>query len=138
MQFTIKKTTFCRHYKKRLNKPIYNLIILLTHTKIIKSITKKFTRKFATTTVQLLACKVFKTQLSKAEVSISSVIQKDCKRVAVLIKLGSSNDPQVLQRQVVKLVQSHQHIARHFSYRLLKELGKKVLMLFFFSFLSIV
>lgn len=56
---------------------------------------------------QLLACEVFQTQLAQAEVPITSVIEEDCKRVAVLIQLGSSDDPQVFQRQVVKLVQGH-------------------------------
>lgn len=62
-------------------------------------------------------CEVFQTQLPQAEVSITSVVEEDCEGVAVLVQLGSSDDPQVLQWQVVKLVQSHQHIACHFSNR---------------------
>jgi len=73
-------------------------------------------------TIQLLACEIFKAQLPQAEVSISSVIEEDRKGVAVLVQLGSTNYPQVFQRQVIKLVQRHQHIARHFSDRLQTEL----------------
>lgn len=74
-----------------------------------------------------LTCEVFQTQLAQAEVSITSVVEEDCEGVAVLIQLGSSDDPQVLQWQVVKLVQSHQHIACHFSDRLWTDLLREVL-----------
>ena len=74
-----------------------------------------------------LTCEVFQAQLAQAKVSITSVVEEDCKRVAVLIQLGSSDDPQVLQWQIVKLVQSHQHIACHFSDRLWTDLLREVL-----------
>lgn len=74
-----------------------------------------------------LACEIFQTQLAQAEVSITSVIEEDSKGVAVLIQLGSSDDPQVLQREVVKLVQGHQHIACYFSDRLWTEVWREVL-----------
>lgn len=71
--------------------------------------------------IQSLTCEVFQTQLAQAGVSIPSVVEEDGEGVAVLVQLGSSDDPQVLQRQVVKLVQGHQHIACHFPDRLRTE-----------------
>lgn len=68
--------------------------------------------------IKSLTCEVLQTQLAQAEVPITSVVEEDCEGVAVLVQLGSSDDPQVLQRQVVKLVQGHKHIACHFSNRL--------------------
>lgn len=65
--------------------------------------------------IQPLTCEVFQTQLAQAEVPITSVVEEDCEGVAILVQLGPSDDPQVLQRQVVKLVQGHQHVACHFS-----------------------
>lgn len=51
-----------------------------------------------------LTCEVLQTELTQAKVPIPPVIEEDCEGVAVLIQLGSTDDPQVLQRQVVKLV----------------------------------
>lgn len=56
---------------------------------------------------QCLTCQVFQTELAKAGVPITSVIEEDCESVAIFIQFGSTDDPQVLQRQVVKLVQGH-------------------------------
>lgn len=53
--------------------------------------------------------------MAQAKVSITSVVEEDCEGVAVLVEFGSSDDSQVLQREVVELVQCHQHIARHFT-----------------------
>lgn len=67
---------------------------------------------------QSLACEVAQAQLPQAEVSITSVVEKNSKGVPVLVELVSTDDPQVLQGQVVELVQSHQHVACHLSDRL--------------------
>lgn len=80
--------------------------------------------------IQSLTCQVLQTELAQAEVSVTSVVEEDCKGVAVFIQLGSADDPQVLQRQVVKLVQGNQHIACHFADRLWTELWRKMLVRF--------
>lgn len=67
-----------------------------------------------------LTCEVLQAELTQAKVSVPPVIEEDCQRVAVLIQLGPANDPQVLQRQVVKLVKGDQYVARHFADRLQK------------------
>lgn len=54
-----------------------------------------------------LTCQVFQAELAKAEVPITSVIEEDGEGVAIFIQFCSADDPQVLQRQVVKLVQGH-------------------------------
>ena len=41
-------------------------------------------------------CKVPQPQLSETEVSVSSVVEEDGERVAVLVQFGSPNDPEVL------------------------------------------
>lgn len=56
--------------------------------------------------------------MSKAEVGISSVVEKDGQSVASFIEFSATDDPQVLQRKIVKLVQSHQHVTRHLPDRL--------------------
>lgn len=66
-------------------------------------------------------CEVLQAELTQAKVPVPPVIEEDCQRVAVLVQLGPTDDPQILQWQVVKLVQSHQHVARHFADRLQKE-----------------
>lgn len=60
-------------------------------------------------------CEVAQAQLPQAVVAVPSVVEEDGQRIAALIQRDASNDPQVLQRQVVKLVEGHQHIAGHFS-----------------------
>lgn len=54
-----------------------------------------------------LTCQVLQAELAKAGVAIPSVIEEDCESVAIFIQFRSADDPQVLQRQVVKLVQGH-------------------------------
>lgn len=56
---------------------------------------------------QWLTCQVFQAELAKAGVPITSVIEEDGEGVAIFIQFCSTDDPQVLQRQVVKLVQGH-------------------------------
>lgn len=46
-------------------------------------------------------------------VSVPPVVEEDGQRVAVLVQLGAPDDAQVLQRQVVELVESHQDVAGH-------------------------
>lgn len=70
---------------------------------------------------QCLTCQVFQAELAKAGVPITSVIEEDGEGVAIFIQFCSTDDPQVLQRQVVKLVQGHQHIASHFMDRLWRD-----------------
>jgi len=65
-----------------------------------------------------LTCEVAQAQLPQAVVPVPPVVEEDGQRVAPLVQLGSPDDPQVLQRQVVELVESHQHVAGHFSDRL--------------------
>ncbi len=89
--------------------------------------THKYPQQDTVKIVQSLTCEVFQTQLTQAKISITSVVEEDCKGVPVLVQLGSSDDPQVLQRQVVELVQGHQHIACHFSDWLWIELWREVL-----------
>ncbi len=60
-------------------------------------------------------CQVLEAELSKAEVSISSVVEKDGQGVASFIQFSASDDSQVLQRKIVELIQSHQHVTRHFT-----------------------
>lgn len=70
-------------------------------------------------------CEVLQSQLAQAKVPISAVVEEDCQSVAVFIHLSSSDDPQVLQWQVVKLVQSHEHIACHLTDRLEEKKGDR-------------
>lgn len=56
---------------------------------------------------QCLTCQVFQAELAKAGVAITSVIEKDGEGIAIFIQFSTADDPQVLQRQVVKLVQGH-------------------------------
>lgn len=74
-----------------------------------------------------LTREVPQTQLTQAKVSVVSVVEEDGKGVVVLVQLCPSDDSQVLQWQVVKLVQSHQDIARHFPDRLQAERGTAML-----------
>lgn len=65
-----------------------------------------------------LTCEVAEAQLPQAVVTIPSVIEEDGQSVAAFVQFGASHDAQILQWQVVELVQSHQHVAGHFSDRL--------------------
>lgn len=62
-----------------------------------------------------LTCEVAQAQLPQAVVAVPPVVEEDGQRVAALIQLGAADDPQVLQRQVVELVEGHQHVAGHLS-----------------------
>lgn len=77
--------------------------------------------------LQSLTCEILQTQLPQAKVSVTSVVKKDCERVTVFVQFGPSDDPQVLQGQVVKLVQGHQHIPSHFSDRLRRQRWRRPL-----------
>lgn len=63
----------------------------------------------------VLTCEVAQPQLSQAVVAVPPVVEEDGQRVAAVVQLGAPDDPQVLQRQVVELVEGHQHVAGHFS-----------------------
>lgn len=63
----------------------------------------------------VLTCEVAQAELPQAVVSVPSVVEEDGQRIATLVEFGASDDPQVLQRQIVELVESHQHVAGHFS-----------------------
>lgn len=52
------------------------------------------------------------------KVPILPVVKEYGQSVSLLIELGPTDDAQVLQGQVFKLVQSHQHVACDFSDRL--------------------
>ena len=70
-------------------------------------------RQFLKTFLPAPTCKVPQPQLSETKVSVSSVVEEDGERVAVLVQFGSPNDPEVLQGQVVKLVEGHEHVTSH-------------------------
>lgn len=63
-------------------------------------------------------CEVAQAQLPQAVVAVPPVVEEDGQRVAALVQLGAPDDAQVLQRQVVKLVEGHQHVAGHLPDRL--------------------
>ena len=63
----------------------------------------------------VLTCEVAQAELPQPVVAVPSVVEEDGQRVATLVQFGASDDPEVLQRQVVELVESHQHVAGHFS-----------------------
>lgn len=65
-----------------------------------------------------LTCQVPQAKFPESKVAILPVVKEYGQGVSLLIELGPTNDAQVLQGQVLKLVQSHQHIARDFSDRL--------------------
>lgn len=67
------------------------------------------------TRVGVHTCEVAQAQLPQAVVAIPSVVEEDGQRIATLVQRDASDDPQVLQWQVVKLVERHQHVASHFS-----------------------
>lgn len=67
------------------------------------------------TRVGVHTCEVAQAQLPQAIVAVPSVVEEDSQRVATLVQCDASDDPQVLQRQVVELVERHQHVAGHFS-----------------------
>lgn len=54
----------------------------------------------------------------ESKVPILPVVKENGQSISLLVELGPTNDAQVLQGQVFKLVQSHQHIACDFSDRL--------------------
>lgn len=60
-------------------------------------------------------CQVLEAELSEAEGAISSVVEKDGQSVASFIQFSATDDPQVLQRKIVELIQSHQHVTRHLT-----------------------
>lgn len=63
----------------------------------------------------VLTCQVAQAQLSQAVVAVPPVVEEDGQRVAAVVQLGAPDDPEVLQRQIVELVEGHQHVAGHFS-----------------------
>lgn len=65
-----------------------------------------------------LTRQVLQSKFPESKVTILSVVEKYCQGIALFIEFGPTNDAQVLQRQVLKLIQSHQNIARDFSDRL--------------------
>lgn len=69
-------------------------------------------------TAARLTRQVAEAQLPQAVEAVSPVVEEDGQSVAALVQLCASDDPQVLQRQVLELIQRHQHVARHFSYGL--------------------
>lgn len=69
-------------------------------------------------TAARLTRQVAEAQLPQAVEAVPPVVEEDGQSVAALVQLGASDDPQVLQRQGLELIERHQHIARHFSYGL--------------------
>lgn len=67
------------------------------------------------TRVDIHTCEVAQAQLPQAVVAVSSVVEEDGQRISTLVQCDASDDPQVLQRQVVELVERHQNVASHFS-----------------------
>lgn len=65
-----------------------------------------------------LTCQVLQAKFPESKITILSVVKKYCQSISVFIELGPTNDAQVLQWQVFKLIQSHQNIACDFSDRL--------------------
>lgn len=63
----------------------------------------------------VLTCEVAQAQLAQAVVAVPPVVEEDGQRVAAVVQLGAADDPEVLQRQIVELVEGHQHVAGHFS-----------------------
>ncbi len=70
---------------------------------------------YANARTATLTCEVSEAQLLQAVVPVSPVVEEDGQRVASLVQFGASDDAQVLQRQLLELVESHQHVAGHFS-----------------------
>ena len=66
-------------------------------------------------TCSFLTCEVAEAQLPQAVVPVPPVVEEDGQRVASLVELGAPDDPKVLQRQIVELVESDQHVAGHLS-----------------------
>lgn len=66
----------------------------------------------------VLTCEVAEAQLLQAVVPVPPVVEEDGQRVASLVQFGASDDAQVLQRQMFELVEGHQDVTGHFSYRL--------------------
>lgn len=62
-----------------------------------------------------LTCEIAQTKLPQAVEAVPPVVEEDGEGVAALVQFGASDDPQVLQREVFKLIKSHQDIAGHFS-----------------------
>lgn len=71
--------------------------------------------KYSDTNAMVLTCEVAQSELPQAVVPVPPVVEEDGQRVATLVQFGASDDPEVLQWQVVELVESHQHVAGYFS-----------------------
>lgn len=65
-----------------------------------------------------LTCQVLQAKFPESKITILPVVKEYCQSVSVFIELGPTNNAQVLQGQVFKLIQSHQNIACDFSDRL--------------------
>lgn len=62
-----------------------------------------------------LTCEVLEAELTETEVAVSAVVEEDSQRVAVFVQPGAANDAQILQGQVFKLIQRHEHVSGHFT-----------------------
>lgn len=60
-----------------------------------------------------LTCKVPEAELAQSKMAVSAVVEEDGEGVAILVESRTTDDAQVLQRQVVELIQSHQNITCH-------------------------
>jgi len=65
-----------------------------------------------------LTCQILQAKFPESEVTILSVVKKYRQSISLFIEFGPTNDAQVLQWQVLKLIQSHQNIACDLSDRL--------------------
>lgn len=65
-----------------------------------------------------LTRQVLQAKFPESKVTILSVVKKYCQSISLFVEFGPTNDAQVLQWQIFKLIQSHQNIACDFSDRL--------------------
>lgn len=70
-------------------------------------------------------CEVLEAELAQSKMAVSAVVKEDGEGIAVLVEPCTTDDAQVLKRQIIKLIQSHQHITRHLPDGLEKKMREK-------------
>lgn len=84
---------FCLIYLLRVEVKFYTGVLVMEH--VIKYLDSR---------AIILTCEVAQAQLPQAVVPVPPVVEEDSQRVASLVQFGATDDPQVLQRQVVELI----------------------------------
>lgn len=72
-----------------------------------------------------LTCEVLQAELAQSERAAFAVVEEDGEGVAVFVEPCTTDDAQVLKRQIFELIQSHQHITRHLPDGLERKLNRK-------------